>query len=99
MQSPVERDRAGAPGAIGGGLTVTPKFIFGVNGQLNNSLRCMQEEKRLIYVAGHNIIIYNVEDKTQQFISGSENATEINYVTLSTSGNYLAYCERAEPRA
>lgn len=59
----------------------------------------MQEEKRLIYVAGHNIIIYNVEEKTQQFISGSENATEINYVTLSTSGNYLAYCERAEPRA
>ena len=59
----------------------------------------MSEEKKLIYIAGHNIVIYNAEDGTQQFVPGSDNATEINYVTLSPSGRYLAYCERAEPRA
>ena len=59
----------------------------------------MPDEKRLIYVAGHNIVIYNADEGTQQFVSGSENATQINYVTLSPSGRYLAYCERAEPRA
>ena len=55
----------------------------------------MSEEKKLIYIAGHNIVIYNAEDGTQQFVPGSDNATEINYVTLSPSGRYLAYCERA----
>ena len=59
----------------------------------------MHEDKKLIYVAGHNIILYNMEEGTQTFISGSENATEINYVTVSGSGRYIAYCERAEPRA
>ena len=79
-------------------MTVTPRFIFGVNGQLNKCLH-IHEEKKLIYVAGHNIIVYNTDEQTQQFIPGSENAEEINYITLSPSGRYLAYCERAEPRA
>jgi len=60
----------------------------------------MHEEKKLIYVAGHNIIIYNTDEASQTFIPGSENADEINFITLSPSGRYLAYCERhAETRA
>lgn len=42
-------------------VTVTPKFIFGVNGQLNNCLM-MHEEKKLVYVAGHNVVVYDIED-------------------------------------
>ena len=59
----------------------------------------MLDEKKLVYVAGHNIIMYNLEDFSQTFIPGSENASEINFITLSPSGRYLAYCEKAEPRA
>ena len=80
------------------GVTVTPRFIFGANGSLNKCLH-IHEEKKLVYVAGHNIIVYNTDEQTQQFIPGSENAIEINYITLSPSGRFLAYCERAEPRA
>ena len=43
------------------GVTVTPKFVFGVNGNINNALAIV-EEKKLIYVAGHNIIIYNTDE-------------------------------------
>ena len=43
------------------GVNVTPKFLFGVNGQINNSLH-MADEKKLIYVAGHNTIVFNTED-------------------------------------
>ena len=80
------------------GVTVTPRFVFGVNGQLNNCLH-LHEEKKLVYVTGHNIVVYNTDEGTQQFIPGSENADEINFITLSPSGRFIAYCERAEPRA
>ena len=81
------------------GVTVTPKFAFGCNGQLNNCL-FIHEEKKLVYVAGHNIIIYDLDEGTIiQFISGSANADEINSIVLSPQGRYVAYCERASPRA
>ena len=59
----------------------------------------MHEEKKLVYIAGHNIIVYDMDEGTQQFIPGSANADEINHITLSPSGRFIAYCERAEPRA
>ena len=43
------------------GVTVTPKFVFGVNGQVNNCLH-LYDEIYLIYIAGHNIVIYNTEN-------------------------------------
>lgn len=75
------------------GVTVTPRFIFGANGGLNGCLH-MHEEKQLVYVAGHNVIIYNMDECQQQFIPGSENIDEINFITLSPSGRYIALCER-----
>lgn len=46
-------------------------------------------------MSGHNIVIYNLEDGSQNFIPGSNNADEINFITLSLSGRYLAYCEKS----
>ena len=80
------------------GVQVNPRFVFGANGKINNSLH-LYEERFLIYVAGHNIVVYNTDDGSQWFIPGSENAIEINYVTMSISGRYIAYCEKAEPHA
>ena len=57
------------------------------------------EENRLVFVAGHNIVIHSLDDGSQQFIAGSEHATEINYITLSASGHYVACCERTDHRA
>lgn len=59
----------------------------------------MHDERFLIYVAGHNIVVFNTEDGSQAFIPGSENATAINYLASSPSGRYIAYCEKAQPHA
>ena len=48
-----------------------------------------------MYVSGHNIVIYNLEDGSQSFIQGSVNADMINFITLSLSGRFLAYCEKS----
>ena len=45
------------------GVTVTPRFAFGVNGQINHCLSIV-DEKRLVYVAGHNVIIYHTEEQS-----------------------------------
>jgi len=76
-------------------VTLTPRFIFGVNGQIKNSLFII-EEKKLVYVAGHNVIIYNVEENTQFFIPGSEGTECINFITLSPTNRFLAICERGD---
>ena len=73
---------------------MTPRFVFGVNGQLNNCLH-LHEEKKLVYVAGHNIVVYNLDECNQSFIPGSDNADMINFITLSPSGRYIAYCEKS----
>lgn len=51
------------------GITVNPKFIFGVNGEIKNNIYLL-EDHRLVYSAGHNIVLYNTEDKSQYFFPG-----------------------------
>ena len=59
----------------------------------------MHEEKKLVYVAGHNVIVYDIEDGIQMFIPGSANADAINFFCLSPSQRFIAICEKALPRA
>ena len=57
----------------------------------------MIDEKKLVYVGGHNTIVYNTDDPTSmQFVPGSENTEHINFIALSpnTPCRYLAVCER-----
>lgn len=51
------------------GTTVSPRFIFGVNGQMRNNLHLVDEQK-LLYVAGHNVVVYSIDEKTQYFLQG-----------------------------
>jgi len=39
------------------------RFIFGVNGDLKNNIFLL-EDHRILYSAGHNIVLYNTEDKS-----------------------------------
>lgn len=79
-------------------MTLTPRFIFGINGMLSNNLHIV-DEKKLLYVAGHNVIIYNIDEKSQHFISGCEGSEGINAISVSPQQRYLAICERGAERA
>ena len=80
------------------GVSITPKFLFGVNGEIPNSLHVI-EDKKLLYVAGHNVILYNIDERTQFFIPGSENSEKINSISVSPSKRFLAICEVGDVRA
>jgi len=42
------------------GVSVAPRFVFGCNGQLNKSLH-FSAEKKLVYVAGHNVVLLDLD--------------------------------------
>lgn len=47
-------------------------------------------------MAGHNVIIYNMDERSQHFIPGTEGTEGINTICLSASGKFLAVCETGE---
>jgi len=80
------------------GVQLTPKFIFGVNGEIPNNLTLI-DDRKIMYLAGHNVVIYNMDDKTQYFIPGSENSSGINFITTSPTKRFLAICEKGDVKA
>ena len=75
------------------GITVSPRFIFGVNGEIRNNLHLIEEHK-LLYTAGHNVVVYSTDEKNQYFLPGQEGTEKITAIAVSFSKRYLAVCER-----
>ena len=54
------------------------------------------EEHKILYTAGHNVVLFNTEDKTMTFFSGQEGTLGITSVALSPLKRFLAIAEKAE---
>ncbi len=75
-----------------------------MNGEIKNNLYLL-EDHRLVYSAGHNIVLYNTEDKSQYFFPGSrfdinaflamEQTEGITCINVSPSKKFLVICEKA----
>lgn len=50
----------------------------------------------MLYPCGHNIVIYNIDDKSQKYIQGIEGSEGISAIALSYSKKFLAVAEKAE---
>lgn len=46
-------------------------MLFGLKGDVQGNL-FYYDDQRVIYPAGHNVVIYNVDEKTQTYISGKD---------------------------
>ena len=49
-----------------------------------------------MYPCGHNIVIYNTDDKSQRYIPGIEGSDGISALAVSPTKKFLAICERSE---
>ncbi|KAK1931919.1 Cilia- and flagella-associated protein 57 [Phytophthora citrophthora] len=66
------------------------------SGSVHNTVAFV-EESVLVYPCGHNVIIYNLESKEQQFIHGVEsNGRGITALAVSPNKRYVAVAEQAE---
>ena len=86
---------AAAAAAQAQGVVLIPKFSFGVKCDVKNNVHFL-DDQRIIYPCGHNIVIFNNDDKTQQYIPGIEGSEGITAMALSPSKKFMAVCERAE---
>ena len=50
----------------------------------------------MAYVAGHQLVLYHVETKTQRFIPGQADTEAITAIAFSQCKSYVAVAERAE---
>tara|TARA_B100000401_G_C52431507_1_gene542941 strand:- start:28 stop:309 length:282 start_codon:yes stop_codon:yes gene_type:complete len=48
------------------------------------------------YVAGHQLVLYHMETKTQRFIPGQADTEAITAIAFSQCKSYVAVAERAE---
>ena len=65
-----------------------------MDGELRNNLHLIDEHK-LLYTAGHNIVVYSTDEKNQYFLQGQEGTEKITTIAVSKSKKYLAVCEKA----
>lgn len=61
---------------------------------MQDALFLVEEDSILVYVAGHNIVLYKLDDKEQIFLQGLDNTEAITHVSISKSNKYLCVCER-----
>ena len=70
------------------GVSVTARHFFGVNKNVRDCLHVVSEGNAILYVAGHNIVIYKLDEQEQHFMPGKSLAT------LSVSITLLFICTR-----
>lgn len=55
-------------------------MLFGMKSDVQGNLFYI-DDQRVIYPAGHNVVIYNVDEKTQSYIPGKKAAQTITRVS------------------
>jgi hypothetical protein len=72
------------------------KYIFGYRGDFKNNVYQHSDPNKIIYPGGHNIVVYNTENKHQQFWPGQPGTQKITCISLSPSKRYLAWSEQTD---
>lgn len=73
--------------------TAQPKYCFGVKGDVSNNVWYLDEQS-IIYPSGANLVIFNVDQKVQKFISGSSGSEGMTALAVSPNKRYAAIAEK-----
>ena len=71
------------------------RYVFGLKGDVNGNVFYI-DETNVLYPAGANIVIYNVESKTQKFIPSSDKGEGMTSIAISGNKRFAASAERGE---
>ena len=75
-------------------MILVPKFIAGMKADVNNNIFFLNDST-VLYPAGHNIVIYNMDDKQQtRYIPGIEGSEGITALALNRNKTHLAVAEK-----
>ncbi|XP_073400639.1 cilia- and flagella-associated protein 57 isoform X1 [Dendrobates tinctorius] len=73
-------------------------YIFGLRPKVANNI-CYFDEQNVIFPSGNNCIKYNVDQKWQKFIPGSEKSHGMQALAISPNRRYLAMSEKTPDKA
>lgn len=70
-----------------------PKYCFGLKGDVANNVWYL-DEQNILYPSGANLIIFNVDQKVQKFISSSAGSEGMTAMAVSPNRRYTAVAEK-----
>ncbi|TYZ58912.1 hypothetical protein PybrP1_009516 [[Pythium] brassicae (nom. inval.)] len=76
-------------------VTLIPRHIFGVKADVAGNAVYV-DDQAIAYPAGHNMVIYSLDEKRQKFIAGTENTEGITAVAIAPSRRFLAVAEKSD---
>eukprot|EP00658_Telonema_sp_P-2_P045103 TRINITY_DN3300_c0_g1_i7.p1 TRINITY_DN3300_c0_g1~~TRINITY_DN3300_c0_g1_i7.p1 ORF type:complete len:159 (-),score=35.49 TRINITY_DN3300_c0_g1_i7:34-510(-) len=77
-------------------MTLAHRHAFGIKADVKDNL-AYTEEATIVFPAGNNVVICNVDQKTQRFIAGGAEKTEgITCMCVAPTLKYIAVGERGD---
>ena len=70
-----------------------PKYSFGIKGDVANNVWYLDEQS-ILYPSGANLVIFNVDQKVQKFISSSPGSEGMTAMSVSPNKRYAAIAEK-----
>ena len=74
------------------------RHVFGIKGDVREPVAFIDEQS-VLYPAGHNTVIYSMENRTQKFLPGTEKTEEITAVAVSPNKKFAAVAEKSDKGA
>jgi len=71
------------------------RHLFGVKGDVRDPI-CYVDEQTVLYPAGHNTVIFNLEQRIQRFLPGTEKTEEITAIAVSPNKKFVAVAEKSD---
>lgn len=87
---------------MAGAPVLTHRHVFGLKSDVSGGIHYL-EDNCVLYPAGHNVVLYSLDTKTQRFIhasdvNGPQGRTEICGLAVSPNKRYVAVAERGVER-
>ena len=73
--------------------SAVPKYSFGLKGDVTRNIWYL-DEQNILYPSGGNLIIFNVDQKTQRFIPCSLGSEGMTSLAISPNKRYAAIAEK-----
>lgn len=71
------------------------RHIFGLRREVTGNV-AYHDEQTIVYPSGTNCVLYNIDQKQQKFIQGSEKSRPMTAMALSQNRRYVAIAERGD---
>lgn len=71
------------------------RHMFGINGAVADNI-AFADDETIVYIVGHNVVLYNKTEKKQRFIYGSEASDGMSSFAVSPGKRYIAVAEKGE---